>query len=97
MFSTVLSKTALFINLYKFFSKIVLREYSKIHVKLNIRAKPWRLRELQYTMNLCDTEAVTSTPLQVTIMYDVALLIVQSCEEFVLPLAWRFVARRTER
>jgi len=32
--------------MYKFFSKIVLGECSKIRVKLDIDAKPWRLREL---------------------------------------------------
>jgi len=46
-----------------------------------------RLRELQYLMDLCNAETVTSTLLQIAIMYDVMLFIIQYREELLLSFA----------
>ena len=78
----VLSNTALFISLYKFFSKsflikvlyFVFSSYNRVAVenvrdRINIKL----LRELQYAMNLRNTKNVESTLLQIT--YDITLYI----------------------
>jgi len=67
---------------------------SKICIEFDIITKQRRLCELQYTMDLYDTKTVTSTLLQVSIMYDVTLFIVQRGKEFVLPIAGQFVGQK---
>ena len=79
---------------YKFFSNSLLARVLKFI--LILFAKPWRLCELQYTVNFCDFETVTSTLLQITIMNYVTFLIIQRSEKLLISFVGWFLARRTE-
>jgi len=66
---------------------------SKICIEFIVFAESRRSCEFQYVMNFWNSKTVTSTQLQISIMYDVMLLIIQRGKEFVLPFARRFITR----
>ena len=66
-------------ELVQVFLKLIARAGSKLRIELYVSAKPWRLRELQYPVNLCNLQSVSNALLQVAIVNDVSFLIAQCC------------------